>query len=308
MTNYFVQRGSKCVGPIAAGKVLSLIKAGKIVPTDTISTDKNGPWKPVTEVPALKAALGHGNVEPTDSVAAPFVDTVRLQEETPESNSDQLRLAPPPLAPRHEPSHEPRHEPLHDGTFLPVPRQSEKPTVPGKSLTDSLLFRSLMYLGCFVILGGIIFVIGSKINSSFTDALDDSRDAGDQLANRLYENQRKELARGIEEKPEPTQQSPRNKSSISGLRDRVIPNLTKTKIVQIGAGKATITDKKGNGYSHVKIECNNGLVIDADWQRNAFNDYGYDIYKPTVNRTTNKLAVMITARGVIASYLRGEYD
>ena len=140
MTNYFVQRGSKSFGPMAAGKVLTLIKAGKIVPTDAISTDQNGPWKPITEVPALKAALGQGNVEPTDSTAAPLVDTVRLQEEPPESNSDDLRLAPPSLAPRPEPRHEPRHEPLHDGTFLPAPRQSKKTTVAGETFTDSLLF------------------------------------------------------------------------------------------------------------------------------------------------------------------------
>lgn len=64
----------------------------------------------------------------------------------------------------------------------------------------------------------------------------------------------------------------------------------------------------GDGISHVLIECNDGLVINADWKRNAFNEYGYDIYKPKVNITTNQLEVMLTARSVIASYLKGEYD
>jgi hypothetical protein len=107
---------------------------------------------------------------------------------------------------------------------------------------------------------------------------------------------------------EATERANAGRTSSSARRNRVVPNLAKTKIVQIGVGKATITDKKGNGKSHVKIECNNGLVIDADWERNSFNDYGYDIYEPTINMTTNRLAVMLTARGVIASYLRGEYD
>lgn len=60
--------------------------------------------------------------------------------------------------------------------------------------------------------------------------------------------------------------------------------------------------------SHIKVECNNGLTIDADWKRNALNEFGYDIYEPEVNITSNKLSVMILARGVIASYLNGEYD
>ncbi len=60
--------------------------------------------------------------------------------------------------------------------------------------------------------------------------------------------------------------------------------------------------------SHIKVECNNGLTIDADWKRNALNEFGYDIYEPEVNRDSHKLSVMILARGVIASYLNGEYD
>lgn len=79
------------------------------------------------------------------------------------------------------------------------------------------------------------------------------------------------------------------------------------KIVQVGAGKATITDRK-SGVSHVRVECNNGLVIDADWKRNPASEFGYDIYEPTVSQDFNRFAVMMTARGVIAAYLRGEYD
>ncbi len=302
MANYFVQRESKILGPLAAGKVLSHIKAGKILPTDTIATDKNGPWKPVAGVPALKAALGQGSVEPPAPATGNPVGTVSLQGPAPGPNSDEPRLAPPPLAPVSGP---------HNSRILsPRPSGRKKPDVEEQSFTDSLLFRSFMYIGCIVVLGGILFVVGSKINSAFTDAEDRIEDAGDRLADRLFENQRKELAKGIGERSD--NQESESRGIVPERRSRVVPdvvpNLAKTKIVQIGAGKATITDKKGNGHSHVKIECNNGLVIDADWKRNRFNDYGYDIYEPRVNRTTNKLAVMITARGVIASYLRGEYD
>jgi hypothetical protein len=77
--------------------------------------------------------------------------------------------------------------------------------------------------------------------------------------------------------------------------------------VTIEAGDVVITDDQ-DGVSNVEISCNNGLVIDADWKRNPYNEFGYDIYEPTVNMDYNKLAVMIMARGVIANYLRGEYD
>ena len=81
----------------------------------------------------------------------------------------------------------------------------------------------------------------------------------------------------------------------------------KVKKVKISAGDATITDDV-DGMSHIKVECNNGLTIDADWKRNALNEFGYDIYEPEVNITFDKLSVMILARVVIASYLNGEYD
>jgi hypothetical protein len=81
----------------------------------------------------------------------------------------------------------------------------------------------------------------------------------------------------------------------------------KIKKVKLSAGDATITDDV-DGMSHIKVECNNGLTIDADWKRNALNEFGYDIYEPEVNITTDKLSVMILARVVIASYLNGEYD
>lgn len=86
-----------------------------------------------------------------------------------------------------------------------------------------------------------------------------------------------------------------------------VASLLNRKVVQTTTGKAIFTDNR-NAISHLRLECNNGLIIDADWKRNPLNDFGYDIYEPTVSETTNRLAVMMVARTHIAAYLRGEYD
>lgn len=78
--------------------------------------------------------------------------------------------------------------------------------------------------------------------------------------------------------------------------------------VETDVGKVRITDKGDDGLSHVTIECNNGLVIDADWKRNSYNEFGYDVYEPSVSEAYNRFAVMMTVRGVIANYLNGNYD
>ena len=86
-----------------------------------------------------------------------------------------------------------------------------------------------------------------------------------------------------------------------------VASLLNRKVVQTTTGKAIFTDNP-NSLSHLRLECNNGLIIDADWKRNPLSDFGYDIYEPTVSETTNRLAVMMAARTHIAAYLRGEYD
>jgi hypothetical protein len=78
--------------------------------------------------------------------------------------------------------------------------------------------------------------------------------------------------------------------------------------VTVQAGDAVITDREDTGLSHLKLTCNNGLVINCDWKRNSYNDFGYDIYEPSISRDYNRLAVMMLARGVIANYLKGKYD
>lgn len=75
----------------------------------------------------------------------------------------------------------------------------------------------------------------------------------------------------------------------------------KVKTVHLEIGNPVVTDAT-SGMSHVRVECNIGLVIDADWRRNAANEFGYDIFEPSVNQDSNRLAVMMTARGIIAAY------
>ena len=75
----------------------------------------------------------------------------------------------------------------------------------------------------------------------------------------------------------------------------------------VTAGDVVVTHKPV-GLNHIQIKCNNGLVIDSDWQLNAASEYGYDLYDVDVSRDYNKVAVFITLRGILAAYLRGEYD
>ena len=82
----------------------------------------------------------------------------------------------------------------------------------------------------------------------------------------------------------------------------------KVTTVETEIGKVRITDRGDDERSQVKIECNNGLVIEAEWQRNAYNDFGYDVYEPSVSESYNRLAVMVTVRSAIANYLNGNYD
>jgi len=105
----------------------------------------------------------------------------------------------------------------------------------------------------------------------------------------------------------PESQRDAERSGRSERPERSFWSSRKTKTVRLPVGTATITDDVA-GTSHVRVACNNGLVIDADWKRNPSSSFGYDIYEPTVNQNYNRLAVMMTARGVIAAYLRGEYD
>ena len=88
----------------------------------------------------------------------------------------------------------------------------------------------------------------------------------------------------------------------------VLAGCDNVKTVETDVGNVQITDKGDNDLSHVTIKCNNGMVIDADWRRNSYNEFGYDVHEPSVSETYNRFAVMVTVRSVIANYLNGNYD
>jgi len=61
-----------------------------------------------------------------------------------------------------------------------------------------------------------------------------------------------------------------------------------------------------DAVSNVRVGRNNGLQIDAARKPNPANKFGSDTYELTVNQDENRIAVMFSARAVIAAYLRGE--
>ena len=96
--------------------------------------------------------------------------------------------------------------------------------------------------------------------------------------------------------------------SMPSLPTNPVRDLFAKKTVEIGLGTATIYDYGENELNSLHLDCNNGLVIEINWKRNVFSEFGYDVDEPVVNKSYNRLAVMMAAKGVIASYLRGEYD
>ena len=83
--------------------------------------------------------------------------------------------------------------------------------------------------------------------------------------------------------------------------------LAKTTRVTTGVGKVTIKESSW-GTDYIKIRCNNGLVIEADWERDSnISGFGYDLIDVRVNENYNKMAVYMTVRGCIVKYLNGEY-
>jgi len=57
MADYFVRRQSKVFGPLTGQRIVDFAKAGKVRPTDEISADKTGPWKPATSLGPLQAVF-----------------------------------------------------------------------------------------------------------------------------------------------------------------------------------------------------------------------------------------------------------
>lgn len=81
----------------------------------------------------------------------------------------------------------------------------------------------------------------------------------------------------------------------------------KTTRVTTGVGKVTIKESSC-GTDYIKIKCNNGLVIEADWERDSnTSGFGYDLIDVRVSESYNKMTIYMTVRGCIVKYLNGEY-
>jgi len=91
MADYFVRRGEKVLGPMTGEQVVGLAKSGKVLATDEIATDKNGPWQPTTALAPLKAALGRTNVGPLGPTAADPLG-IGPQQQAAEEASEDLPL------------------------------------------------------------------------------------------------------------------------------------------------------------------------------------------------------------------------
>ena len=82
----------------------------------------------------------------------------------------------------------------------------------------------------------------------------------------------------------------------------------KTKKVDTELGKAVIKESSF-GKDFLKVTCNNGLVIEADWESSTNESgFGYDLIDVRVSEDFDEFTVYLIVRGIIANYLNGEYD
>jgi hypothetical protein len=103
----------------------------------------------------------------------------------------------------------------------------------------------------------------------------------------------------------PSARSAGGRTQPSGLLGSV--KGSQTKKIKLESGTATFTINR-SGPHHLRVDFNSGLVAKVNWKENPYNDFGYDIYEPEVSETTNRLAIMIALRAIIANYLKGKYD
>jgi hypothetical protein len=82
----------------------------------------------------------------------------------------------------------------------------------------------------------------------------------------------------------------------------------KTTRVNLKIGKAVIKEKSF-ATDYLKITCNNGLVIEVDWESSTNESgFGYDLIDVQVSEDYNKMTIFMTVRNIIVNYLNGEYN
>ena len=291
--------------------IRKVLEEKKLKANDLLSLSSDGPWERVS---AVHKEIRSGR---------PFCDQGANANKRPET---------PRGKPREEDGLDEIGELVGDEKLLPPLRvvrprkQIKKESVSGDEIDERLTKRLRMWawlgggLVSVAIMAAVAFAIllfgGLRYRTAATTEQQQRRE---EVGQKEEVPQRDDFGRGVqqeqERQEEGRQQEEKQRIAREDAKKNTADGMTrigaalrgkKVKRVEIGVGVATITDDK-NGLSHVKIECKNGLIIDADWKR-AYNDFGYDIYESKVSKDYNRLVVMSTARGVIASYLKGQYD
>ena len=146
----------------------------------------------------------------------------------------------------------------------------------------------------------VVFVV-KKIGVGFSNMQDQIANSAENIAENIINNAERDSDNSVEDTSTPRVTSDFTIPLISG------PKITE---VTVQAGEIKITDHEEYGsWCDLHMRCNNGLIIECQFKRNPLNfDFGYDITEPTVNMSYNKLAVFVTARGVIKNYLDGNYN
>jgi len=86
---YFLKRGKKVVGPMAAADLKRQVSNEKIIASDELSETERGPWKRVDAVPALRDLISPAEDEWfTDDIDDEFHFQAPGREETSRSNDD----------------------------------------------------------------------------------------------------------------------------------------------------------------------------------------------------------------------------
>ena len=294
---YFVRRNGEVSGPNSLAMIRKGLEEKKLKANDLLSLSSDGPWERVAAV--------HKEIR----AGRPFFDqgaNANKPTETPQGKPQEEGL---------EDRLGAIDELVEEEQLLPPlrvirPKKKIKKSVSREAEIDERLTKNLRM---WAWVGGGLVTVAIVVAVVFAIPL--LKGLRDRTASTTQEEEQQRREEGRQQEEEQQRQEERQRLAKENAKKTLVDGMTnfgaglrgkKVKRVEIGAGVATITDDK-NGLSHVKIECKNGLIIDADWKR-AFNDFGYDIYEPKVSKDYNRLAVMTTARGVIASYLNGKYD
>ncbi len=276
---YYLKNEEIIKGPIGDAIVELAIKNGKISSSTQLSTSKSGPWQTISEV-FPDASLDLGDLDLSGSSAVSAGGSLHY--------ANQLRQT-------RVPEKQPRMS------------KAQQKKLQEKKNKTYLLFGGIGVVAvCFMIALPLFLVLVLGGNAAAKKEQDRQRERGkppsqEALAKReQFRNGVQNMASGINNRD-----GDQVATGAQQIRTAT-SNGIRVKRVKVEIGDITITDDR-SGISHVKIACNNGNVIEADWERNSFNDFGYDVYKPTVTMDTNRLAVMVIVRKVIVNYLDGNY-